>query len=258
MTRRSSSPRSCSRRPPPRRATPSRARGRHGSRPRRRRGGVGEGRRASSGARRSTRPRFRALWTDAGPLPALRRHRPRPLAHDDAARRPPVGRGGRRDLPRPRPLGARLLRARDQPRERRLRRADDRALAEQEAGLRLEPRRPRDARPRPPRRGREADGLDGDRVPAVGGPAPAALGRRRRPAPEAGATRGASTCSAIERPGGRRRPEKDVVAVAWSPTGEPSFHVPRAFRDLVFARGEVAGRGPEAGGAGGARLSSAT
>ena len=33
---------------------------------------------------------------------------------------------------------------------------------------------------RPPRRGREADGLDGDRVPAVGRPAPAALGRGRR------------------------------------------------------------------------------
>jgi hypothetical protein len=39
----------------------------------------------------------------------------------------------------------------------------------------------------------------------------------------------------IERPGGARAPEKDVVAVAWSPTGEPSFHVPRAFRELVFA-----------------------
>ena len=39
----------------------------------------------------------------------------------------------------------------------------------------------------------------------------------------------------IERPGGPQAPEKDVVAVAWSPTGEPSFHVPRAFRDLVFA-----------------------
>jgi len=39
----------------------------------------------------------------------------------------------------------------------------------------------------------------------------------------------------IERPGGPAAPDKDVVAVAWSPTGEPSFHVPRAFRDLVFA-----------------------
>ncbi len=39
----------------------------------------------------------------------------------------------------------------------------------------------------------------------------------------------------IERPGGPAAREKDVVAEAWSPTGEPSFHVPRAFRDLVFA-----------------------
>jgi len=39
----------------------------------------------------------------------------------------------------------------------------------------------------------------------------------------------------IERPGGPKAPGRDVVAVAWSPTGEPSFHVPRAFRDLVFA-----------------------
>ncbi len=39
----------------------------------------------------------------------------------------------------------------------------------------------------------------------------------------------------IERPGGPQAPEKGVVAAAWSPTGEPSFHVPRAFRDLVFA-----------------------
>ena len=39
----------------------------------------------------------------------------------------------------------------------------------------------------------------------------------------------------IERPGGPKAPGTDVVAAAWSPTGEPSFHVPRAFRDLVFA-----------------------
>jgi hypothetical protein len=39
----------------------------------------------------------------------------------------------------------------------------------------------------------------------------------------------------IERPGGKDAPEKDAVTVAWSPTGEPSFHVPRSFRDLVFA-----------------------
>jgi hypothetical protein len=40
----------------------------------------------------------------------------------------------------------------------------------------------------------------------------------------------------IKRPGGKQAPEKDAVEVAWSPTGEPSFHVPRAFRDLVFTR----------------------
>jgi hypothetical protein len=39
----------------------------------------------------------------------------------------------------------------------------------------------------------------------------------------------------IERPGGPKAPEKGAVEVAWSPTGEPSFHVPAAFRDLVFA-----------------------
>jgi hypothetical protein len=39
----------------------------------------------------------------------------------------------------------------------------------------------------------------------------------------------------IERPGGKDAPQKDAVTVAWSPTGEPSFHVPKAFRDFVFA-----------------------
>lgn len=39
----------------------------------------------------------------------------------------------------------------------------------------------------------------------------------------------------IERPAGPAQPGKDVIAVAWSPTGQPSFHVPAAFRDFVFA-----------------------
>ncbi len=39
----------------------------------------------------------------------------------------------------------------------------------------------------------------------------------------------------VKRPGGPKAPEKGAVEVAWSPTGEPSFHVPAAFRDLVFA-----------------------
>jgi hypothetical protein len=39
----------------------------------------------------------------------------------------------------------------------------------------------------------------------------------------------------VERPGGKAHPEQGAVEAAWSPTGEPSFHVPAAFRDFVFA-----------------------
>ena len=39
----------------------------------------------------------------------------------------------------------------------------------------------------------------------------------------------------IERPGGKTAPARDAVTAAWAPTGAPSFHVPRAFRPLVFA-----------------------
>ncbi len=39
----------------------------------------------------------------------------------------------------------------------------------------------------------------------------------------------------IERPGGPAEPEKDVQLLAWSPTGGRSFHVPSAFRQIVFA-----------------------
>jgi hypothetical protein len=39
----------------------------------------------------------------------------------------------------------------------------------------------------------------------------------------------------IKRPGGPARPEDGAVYAAWSPTGTPSFHVPAAFRPLVFA-----------------------
>ena len=38
----------------------------------------------------------------------------------------------------------------------------------------------------------------------------------------------------VDRPGGKAKPEADAIEVAWSPTGEPSFHVPAAFRDFVF------------------------
>ena len=39
----------------------------------------------------------------------------------------------------------------------------------------------------------------------------------------------------VDRPGGKAAPEKGAIEVAWSPTGQPSFHVPAAFRDFVFA-----------------------
>ena len=39
----------------------------------------------------------------------------------------------------------------------------------------------------------------------------------------------------IERPGGPKEPQKDAQYLAWSPTGNRSFHVPLAFRELVFA-----------------------
>ncbi len=39
----------------------------------------------------------------------------------------------------------------------------------------------------------------------------------------------------IERPGGPSEPERDAQYLAWSPTGQKSFHVPQAFRDFVFA-----------------------
>lgn len=38
----------------------------------------------------------------------------------------------------------------------------------------------------------------------------------------------------IERPGGKARPEAGALYLAWSPTGQRSFHVAEAFRDLEF------------------------
>lgn len=40
----------------------------------------------------------------------------------------------------------------------------------------------------------------------------------------------------IERPHGPSQPEKDALKLAWSPTGEPTFHVPAAFREIEFAQ----------------------
>ena len=39
----------------------------------------------------------------------------------------------------------------------------------------------------------------------------------------------------IERPGGKDAPNDDVVFSAYSPTGDPSFHVPASFQGFVFA-----------------------
>ena len=39
----------------------------------------------------------------------------------------------------------------------------------------------------------------------------------------------------IERPGGPSAPEKGVLNLAWAPTGQHSFHVPEAFREIEFA-----------------------
>ena len=46
----------------------------------------------------------------------------------------------------------------------------------------------------------------------------------------------------VERPGGKDHPEQGAIEVAWSDPGEPSFHVPRAFRPLVFAGEKTAPR----------------
>ena len=38
----------------------------------------------------------------------------------------------------------------------------------------------------------------------------------------------------VKRPGGPSEPRRDVVLDAWSPTHDPSFHVPEAFRAMEF------------------------
>jgi hypothetical protein len=38
----------------------------------------------------------------------------------------------------------------------------------------------------------------------------------------------------IERPGGPEHPTDGVLLLAWSPTGQATFHVPEAFRGIVF------------------------
>ncbi len=48
----------------------------------------------------------------------------------------------------------------------------------------------------------------------------------------------------VDRPGGKANPEENAVEAAWSPTGQPSFHVPAAFRDFVFVEAEAASHRP--------------
>ncbi len=52
--------------------------------------------------------------------------------------------------------------------------------------------------------------------------------------PPAGGTRWRFNVFRIKRPHGPQDPERDAVYAAWSAPDGPSFHVPAAFRDLVF------------------------
>lgn len=61
---------------------------------------------------------------------------------------------------------------------------------------------------------------------------PSAAGVRLPPRPD---DRWRFNLFRIERPGGPQAPERDAVFAAWSDPGGASFHVPAAFRDLVFA-----------------------
>jgi hypothetical protein len=61
---------------------------------------------------------------------------------------------------------------------------------------------------------------------------PSAAGARLPPRPN---DRWRFNVFRIERPGGAAAPDRDAVFAAWSDPGGGSFHVPAAFRDLVFA-----------------------
>ena len=215
--------------PPP---TRSRARISGEPTPGRGRQGLGRGRAIAWGPA-PYETRFRALWNDGGPLPALRRRRLLALAHDDAPRRAPLGGGGRGDLPRPRPLGPALLRARDQPGQRRLRPADDRRPRPRRASS---PGTSRGCETRvAPREGQGRTDHRLDRAPRscpgrASVPLPSAA---RSPCRRGPGDAGASTCSASSGPAARTLPEKGAVEVAWSkPPGRASTSR-RSFRDLV-------------------------
>ena len=172
--------------------------------------------------------------------------------------RAPVGRGGGRDLPRPRPLGPRLLRARDQPRQRGVRRADGRALAEQGedvawdlAGL------VRRARTSPDAAGKTTGWTATAFLPWSGFRRCPRRGRSR--CRRSRATAGASTSSASSGPGGKAAPEKDAVErrlVAVQGAELPrAARVPRPrVRRGAVAAGERLDRRTQRGGSGPTRL----
>jgi len=54
------------------------------------------------------------------------------------------------------------------------------------------------------------------------------------PAPPAQGTRWQFNTFRIKRPGGPASPERDAVYAAWSVPDGPSFHVPAAFRAMIF------------------------
>ena len=165
---------------------------------------------------------------------ALRRNRRQPVAHDDHARRPHLGRGGRRDLSRRRRLGPQLRGARNQPRQRRLRPAGGVAVAVVDfpdrvgLGRHDDGRRPATRRPGHGRKaGRRWRGCHG---PASGRSIP---GPPSRLPPRSGEAWRFNVFR-IKRPGGQARPQDGAVLAAWSKPSGPSFHDPAAFRPLSF------------------------
>lgn len=94
----------------------------------------------------------------------------------------------------------------------------------------MEPRRARDTGGHAHRRGRQTDRLDGPRPDAVEAFA-AAQGAGH---PPLAGDRWRFNVFRIERPAGQERPDEDAQYLAWSLTGQRTFHVVEAFRDLVF------------------------
>ena len=183
------------------------------------------------GARRDRHELSRALDARRTRRP-LRRDRPFALAHPHAAGRAAVERGGRRALPRrgrDRPI---LRRGRVEPGERRGGPVGGPRGEPVRQGL--ERRRPREPRP-PANRTRPAHVTGWTAVALLPWTALAAKAPAGTALPPKPGDRWRFNVFRIERPGGPKDPEKDAQYLAWSPTGYRSFHVPLAFRELVFA-----------------------